>query len=131
LGGARSRQPPRPRAERDFCLAQRTDPIVGAPLNRAGSVRTFFLDPGRTDGLQTSAPGGADGDAAGTAMTRVLIENPSSSRQAITVTEIFDGFSVHHNLRPGENASVALGRCQSVVIRGLDSAVSASTIAAA
>jgi len=64
-------------------------------------------------------------------MTRVLIENPSSSRQPITVTEIFDGFSVHHNLRPGENAFVALGRCQSVVIRGLDSAVSASTIAAA
>jgi hypothetical protein len=54
-------------------------------------------------------------------MTRILIENPGAAGQPITVNEIFDGFSVLHNLRPGENVCVALNRCQSVVIRGLPS----------
>jgi hypothetical protein len=52
-------------------------------------------------------------------MTFILIENPATSGHAVTVNEVYDGYSVFHHLKPGDNAKVATGCCESVVIRRL------------
>jgi hypothetical protein len=51
------------------------------------------------------------------AMTCFLIENPSASGQRLTVNEVYDGYSVFHHLNPGETAQVAMGACESIIIR--------------
>jgi hypothetical protein len=50
-------------------------------------------------------------------MTFFLIENPSASRQRLTVNEVYDGYSVFHHLEPGERAQVGMGACESIIIR--------------
>ena len=49
-------------------------------------------------------------------MSIVFIENVPGSGQVITVMEEFRGRLIKHDLRPGDNARIAVSRFKSVVV---------------
>ena len=50
-------------------------------------------------------------------MTMVFIENVLGSGQVITVLEEFKGRVTERELKPGDNARIAVGRFKSVVVK--------------